>query len=173
MNLSPLPVRAFPLSHRVGIRILALTLGLGLTLLAGCTGTSARTAGETLTPEAATAAYTDLIEGQSLDLSLVRTVRLTLDDGEQLDVTSLMPAKITASQDGPEAARSLVAFSPDRNRVIFYTRGEAGGPAHVLERNWADLKTGESFIFPVLTEAGEVVDTRIEVGRLLQKPETQ
>lgn len=104
-----------------------------------------------------------------VDLSRVRVVRMTVD-GESLEVVSLQPARHHMAEKSPEAAGTIVAFTSDKESLIFLTRSQAGGPARRHSLAWDEIDSDTRFSFPVRTEAGKVEPAEIAVQAKFQRP---
>ena len=126
-------------------------------------------AGETVPPERATEIVKTALNAQ-MDLATVRVVRLTAGEAK-LEVVSLRPALYHMRGDGPAAAGTVLAFTPDKSGVVFLTRAEAGGPARHHELAWSEIAPGETFEFPVMTGDGETQTVEIRIDAKFQKPE--
>ena len=102
----------------------------------------------------------------NLDFSRVIVLRLQLD-GQRVEVTSLAPSVIGAEKGGVPGARTVFAFTPERDKLVLFGQNVPEFKGFHQEIPFAELQPGKNFRFPVVQEDGRVVEKEFTVEKLI------
>jgi len=139
----------------------ALIIALGL-------GACATPEWRTITDIKEIAATRTVVNKSTLDLSKVIILRLRRD-GNRVEVTSLVPSVVGAAKDGPPGARTVFAFSPERDKLVLFGQNVPEFKGFHQEIPVSELQPGKRFRFPVVQEDGSVKEQEFTVEDLISR----
>jgi hypothetical protein len=105
----------------------------------------------------------------NLSFQTITIVRLTDNQGQRVDVTSVGPAVVGFQQGGPPAARSIMTFVPKPDRLVLFTQDVKNRTAFRLEIAVDQLTAGRSIRFPVVQPSGELVEQVFTVKEIITR----
>jgi hypothetical protein len=105
----------------------------------------------------------------NFSFNTVTIVRLTDQQGQRVDATTVGPTVVGFERGGPPAARSLITFIRKPDRLVLFTQDVKNWKAFRMEIPVAELTPGRSIRFPVVQNSGEVLEHEFTVQEVIMR----
>lgn len=122
----------------------------------------------TITDVKEIAATRTAVNKGALDMSKVIILRLQRE-GKRVEVSTIAPSVVGAAKDGPPGARTVFAFSPERDKLVLFGQNVPEFKGFYQEIPVSELQPGKRFRFPVVQEDGSVREQEFTVENLISQ----